>query len=437
MTRFLEIRVPPCPHLLPPVVARVPLLTTAVLLALSPPMDAEARSSVPSVQSLSAEEFIERVAGSSPQLTISGADIAAAKAEVSAAGLWDNPTIAYDREEVFEGGRPMPENFLRLELPLEISGRRSLRVDGAEHGVKAAQADAEANRVTILADAMRVYVDAAARREHLVILEESRAALAKLRDAVKSRAFAGDASSYDYDRIEIELSSLDDRIAEADRELVEARLRIGMLLGQPGVPFEASDGLTMKGSIAPSDPEEAPRTRARVVAARHRVNERGLARDAAGRGWVPTLTLSAGAKTAPFAGGTAWGYVAGVTVALPFFDFGQAQEERAEAELSRAQARLTLTERWAATNTVIAREAYRRSMRQARVFERDQLPRLEKLMRRAEVTYREGERPVFELLDAHRTDREVRVRNVTLKLQAWLSHIELLEALGREPGGNQ
>ncbi len=412
------------------------LLIATVPLVISPAADAVAQERAPSVQRLSAEQFLKRVAASNPKLAITVADIDVAAAQVRAAGLWDNPTIAYDREEVFEAGRGMPENYLRLELPLEISGRRSLRVDSAEHGVKAARANAKADRVTILADAMRVYVHAAARREHLAILTESRKALATLRDSVESRASAGDASGYDHARIEIELSSLDDLITETEGKLVKARLQIGMLFGQPGVQFDAGDALTLQDLSTPSDAQAASVGSTRVVASRHRVTQHSLARDAANRGWVPSLTLSGGAKTAPLAGNTAWGYVAGIGITLPIFDFGQADKEREEAALRRAQASLALTEHQVTTHIAIAQEAFARSLRQAEVFERDQLPRLEQLMRRASVSYREGERAVFELLDAHRTAREVRQRNVILKLQARLSHLELLEALDREPGGN-
>lgn len=71
-------------------------------------------------QGINATKFIERVAANNPRLTISEADVDAAAARVRAAGLWQNPTIAYDREEVFEAGQGVPENFIRLELPFRF-----------------------------------------------------------------------------------------------------------------------------------------------------------------------------------------------------------------------------------------------------------------------------------------------------------------------------
>ncbi len=408
----------------------------SVLFVLSSASEAAAQGTL-QIEGLSAEQFLDRVIESNPHLAITEAEVDTAAARVSTAGLRDNPSIAYDREEVFESGNGSPENFLSLELPLEISGRRSLLVDSAKEGLKASSSDAAATRTVILSRSMHVYLQAAAWRRRLQILNESKEALSTLCNSVKARTSAGDASGYDLARIEIEILSIDDMAADAERELGKARLLIGMLVGRPGERFEATDDLALDGVPIAADEQGAAHAHPSVVAARHRVSQHGLGRDAAGRGWVPSLTLKGGAKTAPVDGDTAWGYVAGIALTLPIFDFGQADKERARAELKRGRARLIATEHQVVTNIAVAREAMEHAARQARSFETDQLPRLEKLMRRADVSYKEGERPVFELLDAHRTAREMRIRHVELMLQARLYRIELLAALGSEPGGDQ
>ncbi|MCP4676064.1 MAG: TolC family protein [Deltaproteobacteria bacterium] len=418
----------------------LPLIVGAaisVLFVLLSANEALAQDTQQEIQGLSAEQFLDRVVESNPRLAINDAEVDAAAARVSIEGLWENPSIAYDREEVFESGRGSPENSLSLELPLEISGRRSLMVDSAKEGLKASSSDAVATRAAILSRSMRVYLRAAAWRMRLGVLLDSWEALSKLCDSVKVRTSAGDASGYDLARIEIEILSIEDMVADIQRELGKARLLIGMLIGRPGERFEATDDLTLDGVFVAGDEQGAAHVHPSVVAAKHRVSQHGLGRDAAGRGWVPSLTLKGGAKTAPVDGDTAWGYVAGIALTLPLFDFGQADKERASAELKKGRAQLTATEHQVVTNIAIAREAMERATRQAEGFEKDQLPRLEKLMRRANVSYKEGERPVFELLDAHRTAREMRIRHVDLKLHARLYHIELLEAHGREPGGDK
>jgi len=423
------------PCLLSPIVARAAVVAATCLFVLLHATPATAQKAAPAAQGITATRFIEQVAANNPRLTISEADVDAAAAQVRAAGLWQNPTIAYDREEVFEAGQGMPENFMRLELPIQVSGRRSLMVDSAEKGATAARADAKVERVALIASAMRAYLQAAALREQVSILEQSRGRLVPLRDSVRARASAGDASGYDLTRIEVELSSLDALITDAERDLTKSQLALGLWAGSPGARLDATDELSVQSLAVVVPTQSSTKNAITIEAARARVSQHSLALDAAGRGWVPSLTLTGGARTAPSSGDTAWGYVAGVALTLPIFDLGQADKQMSEAALRRARANLLATEHRTKTRVAMAHESFNQSLQQATTFERDQLPRLEQLLRRAEVSYKEGERPVFELLDAHRTHREVRLRNIQLKLQARLGHVELLEALGQEPGG--
>ncbi len=424
-------------RLLPRVVGRPYIRALAALLLLVAVPGVHAQEGTPEIKSLSAGEFLELLVESSPRLQTIAGGVDAAAAEVSAAGLWANPSIAYDREEVSEDGRAVPENFVRFDLPLEISGQRSLRTDGAEHALKAAQADAAAAKVALMTTGMRVYLHAAAGRQQLAALEYAHAALSRLRDSVRARTAAGDASQYDLARLEIEVFSLDDSIVEAKRELLETRLLMGMLLGKPGAQYDATDDLalaTIKKLAALID-EVSADEQPDVLAATHRVTQHRLSLGAARRGWVPSLTLSGGAKTTLAEDETEWGYLAGVSLTLPIFDSGQADKARAAAEVRRAEADLSATRHRVATDIEVALNAFESATKQVESYEGDQLPRLEKLIRRAEVSYREGERPVFELLDAYRTAREVRLRHVDLRLQARVRHIDLLQALGREPIG--
>ena len=423
-------------HLLAPVVARGAVRIATCLVILLPAIPASAQETAPAARGITATKFLERVSANHPRLAISEADVDAAAALVSAAGRWQNPTIAYDREEVFEAGQGLAENLIRIELPIQLSGRRSLLVDSAEKGVSAARADAKVKRLALLAGAMHAYLQAAALREQVSILKQSRDALVKLRDSVRSRAMAGDASGYDLTRIEVDFFSLDALITDAERELTKSQLALGMLAGSPGTRLDATDDLSIRSLTAISPAQTDTQHAVAIEAARARVSQHSLALDAAGRAWVPSLTLTGGAKTAPSSGDTVWGYVAGVALTLPIFDFGQADKQMSEAALRRARANLLVTEHQTETRVAMAQETFNQSLEQATTFERDQMQRLEQLLRRAEVSYKEGERPVFELLDAHRTHREVRLRNVQLKLQARLEHVELLELLGQDPGGN-
>jgi cobalt-zinc-cadmium efflux system outer membrane protein len=385
---------------------------------------------------ISAAELLARVGRSHPSLELLEAAIEKAAAGVRAAGVLSNPTLSYDREEVFVSGRGQPENVLRLELPLEISGRRGLRVKGAKLGLEAARAGSARDRATLLFEALEIYWSGAAAKQVLELLRQERQSLGRLLESVRSRTSAGDTSGYDLDRLELEAGSLEDLIADRERELEANQRRLGLLVGAPGSRLQASDPLVLPARPATLEGllREALGARGDLKAARLRVAQAERELRAAGRGWVPGLLLAGGLKSSTLeAGQTAWGYLGGLSLTLPIFDHGQGEAAGASARLRQARSRQRLIEAQVTSAVATAHGALTRALAQAERFERTQVPRLDRLVRRAQVSYREGERPVFELLDALRTARAVRLRSLELKREAGRIELELRRAVGRRP----
>lgn len=385
---------------------------------------------------LSATEFLARVEKSHPGLPLLEAAVEQASAHVATTGLWANPAVSYDREELIVAGRGQPENFWRLELPLEVSGRRGLRVEGARLGLEAAREDSRRDRAGLLLDAMGFYWRAAAARQTVELLRQEREALARLIGAVRSRAAAGDTSGYDLDRLEVEVELLADQLADAEREHDAWGRRLGLLLGAPGARFDATQALQLPS--LPGRPEAAfPQVlaaRADYQAAQMRVAQAERELSAAGRGWVPEVVLTGGVRNAIVSSETAWGYTAGLALGLPVFDHGQGDAARAHALLRQARAAQQLLERQVESELLTAREGLTSTLAQAANFERTQLTRVDRLVERAELSYQEGERPVFDLLDAYRTARAVRLRQVDLMQRARLAELALKRAMGLMPG---
>lgn len=427
-----------CPSLLSIVVDRERLLAIAALATFAAASPARAEERAPAA--LSAQEFLARVAKSHPSLPLLEAVADEAAAGVTAAGVWANPSLSYSREVVFASGRGLPENYVVFELPLELSGRRGLRVEGAQLGVEAAQATSTRDRSGLLSESLRIYWSAAQARQALGALRQEREALGTLVEAVRSRTSAGDVSGYDLDRLEVEVETLDDLVADAERELEAWRRRIALLVGAPAARFDAGDPL-----VLPRKPPaeaglvlQALAARADYKAARFRVAQAERELSAGRRGWVPSLLLAGGSKSSSVSTGEpAWGYVAGLSLSLPVFDHGQGETARARARLRQAEAEQRLIEAQVTTEVMTAHGALAQSRAQAERFERTQVPRLDRLVRRAEASYREGEHPVFELLDAYRTARGVRLRLIELKQRARLAEMDLARATGQTLGGTQ
>ena len=420
------------PRVLPRIVGLRSAVVAVLVLAITS-MAPAALAEEP--KALSVTEFLKRFEKTDPRLDVVDARVQGARAGVTAARVLPNPSVAYDREEVFPSGGRLADNFVRLAWPIDISGRRSIRIDAAESGVQATRAETASERFVLTVEALISYYDASFARLRVETLRQGREALARLVEIVQKRARAGDASGYDLKRLELELAAYDDLISTAETELMAARRRLGTLVGESDALYDAADSLDLptlpnsldmvaSGALAGRDDYKA--TRLRSDQADHELA-------AARRAWVPSLALTGGLKTTDLGmGERAFGYVAGVALSIPIFDHGQAERERAAAGKRQAEAEKRVLEQRVPAFVRTAYEQLERRLAQAKQFAQKQLDKVDDLLRAAEVSYREGERPsIFELLDAYRTARDVRLSHLELRRDEKKSELDLWRALGR------
>lgn len=409
-------------------------IVSFLLIASSPPARAAADPAAPAV--LDRAAFAERVLAAHPALAVLAARVDAARAEVAGLRTLPNPRLSYGREEVFRAGEAWPEDVVQLEWPIELSGRRGLRVEAAETAVAAEQADADRTRLLLLVSALETYDDAARTSRILATLREARAPLVAALEGVEKRAAAGEVARYDAARLAMEVAAYDDRIAEVAIDLAALLRAAALLTGDP------------EGAWLPADPPEPPEPPGDVEAlvaaalaarddlrsARLRVEAAERAGAAADRAWVPTPVVVGGFKAIDLGPGTGFGYVVWLGLDLPLFDRGQGERAAADADrtIAAAEAQL-LTQRIPADVRTAYLVLVRRAA-QARQFEQTQLPRVADVLRAADRSYREAERPLSELLDAHRAAREVRLRAIDLRWAARRAELALWAALGRMEG---
>jgi cobalt-zinc-cadmium efflux system outer membrane protein len=404
----------------------ITIVSSSLLAALAGAPAARAEEPVP----LDERDFLQRFERTEPGFASLAARVDASRAEVTDARLLPNPSIAADREEIFVGGEGTPENILRLSVPINLSGRRSRRVRAAEAGLTAAQAESALGRQLMILDALEIYYDAAYARERAKTLHDGRDDLAKLVEVVRSRRSAGDVSGYDLDRLELELGDYDDAIADAEIELALARRRLAVLVGEPNRLFEASGSLDLATATGVPAGQASVSRRGDVRAARLRVTQAEAELSAARRAWVPSLLLTGGLKTADVGTETASGYVVGLSLELPLFDNGQAERARSAAKKRARQAEARTVERSATLAVATSRDELARRQSQAAGYRDTQVKRLPDLLRRALTSYREGDRPIFELLDAYRTARDVQLRHLEIRRLVRKADIALRRAEG-------
>ena len=411
------------------------VLSTVVSLALAGPATAGAQEPQASegVTAVDEAALIARIEKAHPQLERLAADADAAHADAIAAGIRAEPSIALEREEVFPDGG-LATSYARLDVPLDLSGRRGRRIEAARAAADAVVAEGKTARVQIVVNSLRVFYDAAHARLALELLRRDRAALVRVVDIVRKRTGAGAASGYDLQRFELELTAYDDLVAAAETRLIEARILLGALVGTPGVMVDASSTLALPARPAATpDGDAVLEGRGDYQAARLRARSADRLAAEARRGWVPSLGLSAGAMSQDTGDDTAFGYTVGLSFTLPVFDRGRATAARARAARRAAEADTRLLRQTVPALVRARQTTLERRVARSEQLTRSQLTRLEPLLRSAETAYREGNSSVVELLDAYETARNARLRDLDLRHDARLAELDLWLVLGRRP----
>lgn len=407
------------------------LHTRALLLSPVVVLVALRTASADAVPTIDEATFVAEVTAKHPREAIARTQIEAARAEVTEARVRPNPSISIEREEPFVDGTGLATNYLRLSVPLDLSGRRGRRIVAAETTIRAATSDAVQSTHELVVEALRTFDDCARARLRLQILTAARAELVRAVDIARTRGKAGDASGYEVQRFELELAAHDDDVTTAQLELRHIRSQLAALVGRSG-ELDADSALALPASVPSAesllamanDRGDLRAARLRGDAARHRSS-------AAGRGWVPVPTLTAGAMTSDLGARTATGYVAGLALTIPIFDHGQGERERAMADRHVADAEARALERLVPTAVQLAHDTLVARIEQARRLTSGQISRLDLIVLAAETAFREGTASVVELLDAHRAVRAVRLRAVELQYQVARDRRDLELAVGQ------
>ncbi len=334
------------------------------------------------------------------------AEAAVEDAEGAVRALWPNPELSYEREQIVGGAHDGAEDAIVISQSLELSGRRGLRADAATRRGDAARLEGEAT--------LRRTAIAARRRFWEVIYQQARhevatAWLGRLEAAqaiVLARLDAGEGSAYDGLRMarEVRMARTELGLSAVDRE--GAWLELLALTGPLSAPPQWPRVL---GTLVPE--EAGQRTAAASVrpdlrAWTKRAEAAELEAEAASRGWVPEVGLSAGWKTVGAGGTRGHGFAAGISLSIPLFDHGQGDEAQARATQARANAIRELLAEDARRRERPAEERARRLATLARQVRAETELAARALEATAHAGWLAGELDLLELLDVHRGARD-------------------------------
>ena len=383
----------------------------------------------PSPPALSLQDLEGMALEQNPTLPQARASIRAAEGRETQAGLYPNPLVGYEAEEINTREPGRFKNFFWLQVPIVTAGKLQLSRDLAASRRQQAETTAEMQRLRVLTTVRALYYEAlgAAR---LVELRRELAALVREAVGVSGELFnVGQADRPDV--LDIEMQS-----QRADLELVKAeshQRRIWRILaasvGNPLLPLSPLDG-DLERNIPVIDREaviarvlgESPDVRlARVNVERARA---ALARVRAER--IPNLFVRTklGYNAEPFASGKDVGFEAGVEIGvpLPLFDRKQGNLKSAEADVEHAQAEVRRLELTLHTQIETALKSYEDARVDVERYREQILPRAQQSYELYRRGFQQMAAAYPQVLIAQRALYQARVEYTQALVDLWRGH---------------
>ena len=383
-------------------------------------------------------QVLDSVAARYPSLEAARARVRAARGSRSTAGTLGNPILMYQVDNQPLPGRAAPpmdrEIMLTATLPLEPLYQRWSRVSGANAEVRAAEADAQADRQRIELDATRAFYRMARAQVALAAARDLTAWLDSVVAYNRSRVQEGVAAEADLIRSELERDRAEADATMQEADLARARADLSVFLGEPTAAsflVAALDAPLTLPDVSPTS--RAGTTRPDIRAARERVAAAGAGVITERTNLIRQLGLTVGTKRT--SGTTS--LIAGVSIPFPLFDQNRGAIARAAAEREAATFDLAAQERIGRAEIVGASESARLLTERAGLLAgaargQGYLARADEARRIALGAYREGAVPLIQVIDAARAWGEAQLVYHQILYAQHESVVQLLVAEGQD-----
>ena len=384
----------------------------------APAMAAPAGGTRPAVAPATALTLREALIAARDNLdvAVSRGALAGARADILSADHAPLPTLSTSAESIDLKNGVGPGNtfskkridkFIGLDWTIERGNKRELRTAQARGAADAAAADVEDTQIQQLETALGAYYDLLAAQERQREVDAIADSATQISSTAQRRVQAGDLPAQDAARTEIETerARADAQQARLDRQRATIALAQAMDVRTGPDALRAADGWpTLPGDATPlADYALLAESRPDVRAAMARVASAQAGLDGAEALKKSDVTIGASYEHYP---GVSTQLV-NVRASMPL-QWGysyQGEIGRAQANLTQAQDNLTKVRRDAALELQGLQQTALSAEQRARSYEKEILPRARKVADNAELAFRRGAIPLFDLLDARRTLR--------------------------------
>lgn len=411
----------------------IPWLTLLATLLASP---AQAEPGFASVQQfnetsrLTLRQAIGLTLQRNPLLSASQRETMALQGAAIQAGLWRNPDLGIDSEDI--GGPSSIQRFtsVRLSQLIELGGKRAARVTAAALNQDLAEQDVQAKRLELIAQVADTFTDVLAGQQQLQLADDCAALAAQVADAVAKRVKAGKAAPIEESKARVALSSA--RIAReyAQRQLNASRKSLARLWGDSSPGFEQATG-DLVTRVALPDLEtlnERLKANPQWLRSAKNIEQHQAQLELAKTMRVPDITVSAGVRQYSQTDDTT--AIVGIAIPIPIFDRNQGNLQQATQRVDIAIDQQQAAQLQLRGELAQAYEALLGAQNEINMLQNEILPSAKSAYEVANRGYALGKFGFLEILDAQRTlfQNQVLYIEASANYQRQLNRLERLIA---------
>jgi cobalt-zinc-cadmium efflux system outer membrane protein len=363
-------------------------------------------------QPITRQQAVESAIARGARAGVARADTLVGAAQLLSARQWENPSLSATYS------KSTPHFHEIVDLPFDITGARSARIQSAEATRLATQYRFQFERAAAALDADTTYTRSLAALEHVRLARRNAKDADSLRRMAIVRRDAGDASELDVLLATVNAGQAANLAAADSLTLVSTifDLQAAMGLDTNLIVIMPADSLT---APAVTRYDGAPASTLPVAAAEQALTAADLSVRAQRRSVFAPFSLQAGIEHGdPSEPGILPTF--GVSIPLPILNRNRGAIALAEAERQRARAELALAR--LETQTAIGRAVRSRNLALEKI-QRDRIL-VESAARIATMSltaYREGAQGLPAVLEAQRNAREILSQYIDDLAEAWIA----------------
>ncbi len=329
-------------------------------------------------------------------------------------------------------GVAVTERTFTVEQPLEWVGKRQARQEAAQAGVAGASAALDEARLSLAADVKVAFYQVLYAQRDADLAAQNVTTVEEVLRTVKARVAAGEATSFDTMKADVEVQKAQKEVARARNTLIVAKARLNTLTsGALGTQFSLRGefrSVTQNidpARLASQALEEHPTMRRLsklIEQADHSVRYERASR-------VPTVSIQGSYHRE--AGDES--LTAGLSVPLPLWYRRQGEIESALGAQYRAEAERRRTHNDLAQAITQHAQEVRTAQDQLQVFETGLLKQAERTLAVARTSFRQGAASLLEVLDAQRVYRQTLLEYAQVRADLSIALVRLERAVGAPP----